>query len=179
MREGLKIFLEGVLEGTPLDTDEKLAQMLERTPRRVTSAFSEDLLVGYRSDPEKILTPVPLPGARGPVALGGLRFTSVCAHHLLPYEGQVLLAFVPDGVHAGLGRLARLVDCLSRRLTLQETLTAAIADELQRALSPRALVVRIEATHSCLSARGARKEGHRFQTIERRGERHADLESLL
>jgi GTP cyclohydrolase I len=89
------------------------------------------------------------------------------------------VGFVPAEQHVGLGGIARLVDSMTRRLSLQEQLTAEIADRLDAALAPRSVVVILEAEHLCLSVRGARKTGHRFRTVERRGEPDPDLERAL
>ncbi len=176
MEEGLRAFLEGALEGTPVPDAER-AEILGGTPRRVAAAMAEDLLAGYADEP--LLEPIPVQGATGPVMLRGIRFTSTCAHHLLPFRGAAHVGFLPDGRHVGLGGIARLVDALARRLTIQEQLTAGIADRLVAALAPRSVVVVVEAEHMCLSVRGARKTGHRFRTVERRGEPCPDLDALV
>lgn len=179
MEAGLRLFLEGLIETPSLAADLGGSEALAAIPARVASAWSQDLLAGYRQEPAEVLEAIPIAGARGPVVLSGLRFSSVCGHHLLPFSGEALVAFLPARTHTGLGNLARLIDCLARRLTLQERLCAQIADEIVRALNPKATLVRLEAEHSCLSARGARKIGHRFRTEERRGEDPHDLATLL
>lgn len=179
MEAGIREFLRGLTEGDAspggLSTDELLAD----TPRRVADAFASDLLAGYGEDPDAHLEPVELAGPAGPVVLQGIRFVSVCAHHLLPFRGEASVGFVPGGAHVGIGGIARLVDTLARRLTLQEVLTAEIADRLAARLRPRSVLVRIDAEHLCLSVRGARKTGHLLRTLERRGEPSADLERML
>lgn len=176
MEEGIRLFLEGVAEGTPIPPEAR-ERLLRDTPRRVAAAMAEDLLAGYGDDP--VLEPLPAPGASGPVLLRNIRFTALCAHHLLPFRGAAHVGFVPHEAHVGLGGIARLVDALARRLTIQEELTAAIADRLVAALAPRSVIVVVEAEHLCLSVRGARKTGHRFRTIERRGAPSADLDVLV
>jgi GTP cyclohydrolase I len=179
MERSIREFLEAFFEGPDTRRPAELEQLLEQTPRRVAAAFSDDLLVGYREEPAADLEPSPLAGAVGPVLLSGIRFTSVCAHHLLPYRGEAHVGFLPRRGHVGLGSIARVVDSLARRLTLQETLTAEIADTLDRGLESEAVVVVVDAEHMCLSVRGARKTGHRFRTIEWRGERSADLDRFV
>lgn len=178
MERGIREFLEGVLEGASW-TEAEASELLAEAPARVAAAFAEDLLAGMHEDPMARLEPIELPSASGPVLLEGVRFSSVCAHHLLPYRGLAHVGFVPAGRHVGLGSIARLVDTLARRLTLQETLTSAIAGTLEAGLAPRTLAVRLEAEHLCLSVRGARKTGHRFVTEERRGERSGVLEAWI
>ncbi len=179
MADGIRQFLEGLFEDMPADHREPHVGPDARTPERIAAAFADDLCGGYGEDPVALLRPMPLLEASGPVVLRDIRFVSVCAHHLLPYDGVAHVGFVPDGRHVGLGALARLVDRLARRLTLQEALTAAIATTLQIGLSPRALVVALEARHGCLAHRGARQAEHRLWTVERRGDPAPDLERLV
>jgi GTP cyclohydrolase I len=179
MVAGVRELLAGLLEGVAAEERAAVESLVRRTPERVASAFADDLLSGYGAEPAAALEPVPIEGAHGPVVLTGVRFESMCAHHLLPYAGEAHVAFEPGGSHVGLGGIARLVDALGRRLTLQETLTARIADTLVDALAPSAVVVALEAEHQCLAARGARKTGHRFRTLEARGARPERLEALL
>lgn len=179
MEAGLALFIEGLLEGTPGIAADLRSEMTASTPRRVVQALADDLLGGYQEDPLAVLEPIPAPPGAGPVLLGGILFASVCAHHLLPFRGRAYVGFLPGRSYVGLGGIARLVDALSRRLAIQETLTQAIAGHLERALQPRAVLVMLEAEHQCLSVRGTRKTGHRFRTVERRGERCPDLEALL
>jgi GTP cyclohydrolase I len=165
MEEGVRTFLEGMAEGHP----GMLSPDTERTPERVAASWAEDLLMGYGEDPARLVDPVPAGEAQGPVIIRDLEFTSVCAHHLLPFGGSVSVAYLPGENLAGFGRVARLVDVLARRLQLQERLTAHIADHLERALEPRAVLVVVEGEHSCLALRGPRKTGHRVVTQEARG----------
>ncbi len=182
MEEGLRVFLEGLRAGDPtfeaLSPEARERELVEGA-RRVAAAFADDLLAGYAEDPASHLVPLRIEGSGGPVALRQVRFVSVCAHHLLPYRGEAHVGFVPGEHHVGIGSIARLVDTLARRLTLQEQLTAAIADELTRALRPRATIVVLEAEHLCLSVRGAKKTGHRLATVERRGNVPPALERLV
>ncbi len=182
MEEGLRTFLAGVREDDPafraLDGEGR-ERMLAEGARRIAAAWADDLLTGYAEDPAAHLVPIEIEGSTGPVVLRQVRFVSVCAHHLLPFRGEAHVGFVPAGRHVGIGSIARLVDTLARRLTLQEELTAAIADHVAAALRPRAVVVCLAAEHLCLAVRGARKTGHRLVTVERRGEADPALERLV
>ena len=178
MEQGLRLFLEGLLEGVD-ELPEPRASLLEKTPQRVAQAFAGDLAAGYEEDPSAHLDPIALDEVTGPVVLEGVRFTSLCAHHLLPFRGEAHVGFVPGDRHVGIGSIARMIDSTTRRLALQESLTAEIADRIERALKPRSVVVVLEAEHLCLSVRGARKTGHRLRTVERRGEPDPDLERAM
>jgi GTP cyclohydrolase I len=128
------------------------------TPVRVAKAW-EEMLCGYREDPDKILkTSFPAEGYDEMITLAGVPFTSICEHHLLPFSGKATIAYLPDGDKVvGISKLARLLDCFSKRLQIQERLTAQIAKALQDSLSPRGVGVHLQATHLCMVCRGVKK----------------------
>ena len=78
---------------------------------------------------------------------------------------------------AGLSKLARTVEVLSRRLQMQEQLTAQIADGLMDGLVPRGVMVMVEAEHMCMTMRGARAAGSKTQTSALRGIMRTDAKS--
>jgi GTP cyclohydrolase I len=97
---------------------------------------------------------------------------SMCEHHLVPFMGKAHVAYIPgeDGRVTGLSKLARLVDAYAKRPQVQERLTAQIADEIERTLQPRGVLVVIEAEHLCMSMRGVRKPGASTVTSSVRGQ---------
>jgi len=136
---------------------------LAQTPRRVAQAYQE-LLCGYAMDPESILSvqfdaDVRETDAQDVVLLRDIEFSSLCEHHLLPFFGRVHVAYVPgDSLRVvGISKLARLVECFSRRLQLQERLTRQIAGAVQRHLDARGVLVACEARHECMACRGVRQ----------------------
>jgi GTP cyclohydrolase I len=167
MRRGIVLFVSGIAAGAP---DAPGARAMAGTPARVAAAWSRDLLSGYRQDPATILAPLAERSSRGLVAVRDIGFTSVCMHHLLPFEGKAHVAYAPDGRIAGLSRIARLVDCLARRLQLQEHLGSQIAGAIQESLRPLGAACLIEASHACVAARAARKTGSRIVTAAFTGE---------
>ncbi len=94
-----------------------------------------------------------------------------CEHHLVPFIGKAHVAYIPgkDGRITGLSKLARLVDAYGRRPQVQERLTAQIADEIDRTLVPRGVMVVVEAEHLCMTMRGVRKPGSTTVTSAVRG----------
>ena len=163
MEAGIRLFLEGL--GERFSGDD-----LDKTPRRVAKAWIDDLVSGYQTDPLAELTFVPAPAVCGPVLAKDIRFASVCVHHLLPFAGMAHVAYLPADRLAGLSKLGRVVDALSRRLQIQEHLTGSIAATLQSALAPRAVLVVLDAEHTCMTLRGVRKEGSRLLTYAAPGE---------
>jgi GTP cyclohydrolase I len=144
---------------------------LEDTPGRVARAYQE-LMAGSWQDPGEHLERVFSQEHPGDdvVLLRGIRFVSVCEHHLLPFTGVAHVAYLPaHGRVTGLSKLARTVDVFSRRLQMQERLTGQVADALVEHLDPRGVAVVVESEHSCLRLRGARKEDAFMVTTAFRG----------
>ena len=94
---------------------------------------------------------------------------SYCEHHLaLIYDMRVSIGYLPDGKVIGLSKIPRIVDMCCKRLQLQERIGTDIADVLSRIVGP-SVVVRIEARHSCLTARGIKKPSSKTVTLTKRG----------
>ena len=89
---------------------------------------------------------------------------------MLPFFGQVHVAYIPDGRIVGLSKLPRIVDMFARRLQVQERLTEDIADAIERSLQPNGVGVVIEASHLCMMMRGVEKQNSRTITSALRGE---------
>lgn len=158
MEAAIREFLDGL--GERFEGDD-----LERTPARVARAWSEDLVGGYALDPAADLTWTPVEAGAGPVVVRGVRFTSICVHHLLPFFGRADVAYLPGARLAGLSKIGRVVDAHARRLQTQERLTAAIVETLRAALDPRGVLAVLEAEHTCMTCRGVRKEQSRMVTM--------------
>jgi len=94
---------------------------------------------------------------------------SYCEHHLaLIYNMKISVAYLPEGRVIGLSKIARIVDVCCKRLQLQERIGQDIADVLSRIVGPH-ICVRIEANHSCMTARGIKKPGSKTVTVTKRG----------
>lgn len=96
---------------------------------------------------------------------------SLCEHHLAPFIGKAHVAYIPnsDGRVIGLSKFARLVDGYARRPQVQERLTRQIADAMADSLSPKGVMVVIEAEHLCMSMRGVKQAGSTTVTSAVRG----------
>ncbi|HYE17097.1 MAG TPA: GTP cyclohydrolase I FolE [Tepidisphaeraceae bacterium] len=141
---------------------------LLKTPNRVARAYAE-LMAGLRTDPKAHLKTVFNERYDEVVLLRGIQFHSLCEHHLLPFTGVAHVAYLPDGKVVGLSKLARLVEGFARRPQVQERLTTQIADALMDELSPIGAACVIEATHTCMTIRGAKKTGAVMVTSALRG----------
>ena len=84
---------------------------------------------------------------------------SYCEHHLaLMYDMQVSVAYIPKGRVLGLSKIARIADMAAKRLQLQERIGADIAEIMTLASGSDDVAVIIKGCHSCMSARGIKKE---------------------
>lgn len=135
------------------------------TPRRVARSYIEML-----SPRPFELTTFPNDGGYDElVVTRDIAFHSLCEHHLLPFVGVAHVGYLPADRVLGLSKLARVVEHFSRRLQLQERLTAQIADWLDDELVPKGVGVVIEADHLCMSLRGAKATGARTVTSALKG----------
>lgn len=91
-------------------------------------------------------------------------FTSLCAHHLLPFQGVAHVGYLPGARIIGLSKLARIVHFFARSLQVQERLTKQVADWLQDELEPRGVGVVLEAEHQCMTTRGVQATGSKTVT---------------
>ncbi len=149
--------------------DPNRAGLLE-TPERVARAY-EEMFSGLHADPAEVLAQVFDESHDELVLVKDIAVYSVCEHHLLPFHGVAHVGYIPNesGHISGLSKLARLVDVIARRPQVQERLTSQVADALNDRLSPRGVIVVVEAEHLCMSMRGVRKPGSRTVTSAVRG----------
>lgn len=131
---------------------------LRETPMRVIKAFREHFS-GYQSDPTEPLrkTFTEVEGYDELVLLTDIKVHSHCEHHMVPFVGVAHVGYIPNGRVAGLSKLARVVDIFSKRLQVQEKLTAQIAGAIQQALQPHGVAVVIQAQHFCMCHRGVQQ----------------------
>jgi GTP cyclohydrolase I len=133
---------------------------LRETPDRVLRAYGE-FFAGYQQDPIELLAKTfdETADYNGSVVVRDITVQSHCEHHMVAFAGRAHVAYLPADRVVGLSKLARLVEVYSRRLQIQERLTAQIGNDLQQALRPRGVAVVIEAEHHCMTMRGVRKPG--------------------
>jgi GTP cyclohydrolase I len=140
--------------------DDPSREGLRSTPGRVVRSY-EEYFSGYATDPVDVLgrTFKETNGYDEIVVLKDIRFESHCEHHMAPIIGKAHIAYLPDKRVIGISKLARLVEVFSRRLQIQEKMTAQIATALNEALKPRGVAVVVEAAHQCMTTRGVHKPG--------------------
>ena len=133
---------------------------LIETPDRLRRAYRE-YFAGYEEDPEEVLrkTFSEVDGYDEMIVLRGVTFESHCEHHIAPIIGRVWVGYIPDKRVVGISKLARVVEIFSKRLQIQERLTAQIANTVNDVLKPCGVAVVVKAAHHCMIDRGVRKRG--------------------
>ncbi len=130
------------------------------TPKRVARAWKE-YCEGYQENPAIHLarTFEEVGGYDELVLLKDIPFHSHCEHHMAPIIGKASIAYMPTDRVVGISKLARVLHGFARRLQVQERLTAEVAQCIWDNLKPHGVAVVIEASHSCMTARGVRTPG--------------------
>jgi GTP cyclohydrolase I len=145
------------------------------TPERVVRAY-EEFFSGYAEDPVRLLerTFEETDGYDEMVVLRDIRFESHCEHHMVPIVGRAHIAYLPAHRVIGISKLARVLQVYSRRLQIQEKLTAQIANTINDVLQPRGVGVVIDAAHQCMTTRGIHKPGMSMVTSHMLGTFRSD-----
>lgn len=139
---------------------------LLRTPERVAKSM-QFLTSGYRQDPAQVLREAMFrEDYRQMVVVGDIEFYSLCEHHLLPFFGHVHVGYIPDGHIVGLSKIPRVVNILARRLQVQERFTVQLRRCIEETLSPRGVIVVVEARHLCVQMRGVEKQEAVTRTMD-------------
>ena len=148
------------------------------TPERVARAWAE-YSRGYAEDPAVHLSRTfhEVGGYDEIVLLKDIPFQSHCEHHMAPIIGKAAIAYLPRDKVVGISKLARVLHGFARRLQVQERLTAQVADCIWENLEPKAVAVVIEASHSCMTARGVNTPGVMMTTSRMMGTFRSDERS--
>ena len=156
---------------TALGCDYKEDPNSADTPFRVAKAYVNDLWAG-RYNPLDKITAFPSDGYTGIVQESNIPVTSMCSHHHQTIGGRVSIAYVPseDGKVVGLSKLNRIVEHFARRGAIQEQLTVAIHNAVDKICEGNiGVAVMIDATHNCVSCRGVKHHGASMQTAKLTG----------
>ncbi len=164
-REGLKDtpdrvarMYEEVFEGMNY-TNHEIAQMFNKT-------FDADINNGQSKNDIVIVRDIEI--------------FSYCEHHLaLMYDMKATVAYIPKGKVIGLSKIARIADMAAKRLQLQERIGNDIAEIIQEVTGSPDVAVLIQASHSCMTARGIKNNSARTYTETLRGRFENDLSLQL
>ena len=99
------------------------------------------------------------------VVIDNIPVFSYCEHHIaLMYDMKVSVGYIPNGKVIGLSKVARVADMCAKRLQLQERIGTDIYEVLKKILNTENIIVVIEGSHSCMTARGIKKIGSKTKT---------------
>lgn len=158
--------VRSILEAIGEDPDR---EGLKDTPKRVAKMY-EELFWGLNKDPKEYFETIFNEEHEELVLVKDIPFYSMCEHHLVPFYGHAHIAYLPkSGKVAGLSKLARAVEAVSKRPQLQERITAQVADTILETLDPKGVFVVLEAEHMCMTMRGVKKPGSKTVTMATRG----------
>ncbi len=135
------------------------------TPKRFEKALLE-LTRGFFAKPEELFKEFEAPH-NDLVVVKKLPFYSLCEHHFLPFFGTVSIAYVPNGKVLGLSKFPRLVQIYSKRVQVQERMTAQIADIIMKNLKPKGVMVESVGRHMCMEMRGIESTGETVTSVVR------------
>ena len=141
------------------------------TPKRVAKAYVNDLWAGRYTAMSEI-TSFPSDGYDGVVIERNIPLTSMCSHHHQTIQGVVHIGYVVDeeGRVIGLSKLNRIVELFGRRGAIQEQLTSAIHNAVNKICeNNKGVVVTIVGTHNCVSCRGVKHQGASMVTTKASG----------
>lgn len=161
VREAIKLLLEGIGEDVNREG-------LQETPDRIARMYTE-LCAGMEDCAAVHLSKTFHTDNAEMVLEKDITFYSLCEHHMLPFYGQVHIAYIPNEKVVGISKLARCVEVFARRLQIQERMTEQIADAIMTELSPKGVMVMVEAEHMCMTMRGIKKPGSKTVTYAIKG----------
>ena len=145
---------------------------LIETPKRVAKMYEEILSTKNINDFDNYkLFEVDLDNSQEMILIKDIPFFSMCEHHMLPFFGKIHVAYIPrENKVIGLSKIPRLVEFVSRKLSVQEEITVNIAKKLIEILNPLGVAVVVEARHMCIEMRGINKIGSVTRTSFYSGE---------
>lgn len=141
---------------------------LLETPSRMKRAWDE-IFSGYKTDPWSLVKTFTQGTCKEMVILKKAEFYSTCEHHFFPFFGHCSIGYIPNDKVIGVSKLARILDCFSKRMQIQERMTTQIADFICEALQPEGVMVVCEGVHFCMTSRGVRKQDASMITSAVRG----------
>ena len=141
---------------------------LIETPKRMRRAW-EEIMSGYKTNPKDLIKTFVKGTCEEMVILKNAEFYSTCEHHFFPFFGHCSIGYIPNGKVIGVSKLARLLDCFSKRMQIQERMTSQIADFLMDELGAKGVYVICDGVHFCMTSRGVKKQDASMITSAIRG----------
>lgn len=136
---------------------------LRETPARWAKWWAEFI----NFDPGKCATAFEVSNADSLVAVTGIRVWSLCEHHLLPFNADISIGYIPRDRVLGLSKFARISLKASHRLQVQERLTNDIADLITEYTGSPDVGVIAAGEHLCMTMRGVRSSASMRTSVMR------------
>lgn len=133
------------------------------------SEIYEEIFSGYKQNPKDLMKTFQEGTCEEMVILKNCEFYSTCEHHMFPFFGHISIGYIPNKKVIRISNLARLVDCFSKRMQIQERMTTQIADTIMNELDARGVFVVCEGVHFCMRSRGVKKQDASMVTSAIRG----------
>jgi len=128
------------------------------TPLRVARSLAF-LTSGYRQSPDDVVNEAVFEAhANNMIIVRDIEVYSLCEHHMLPFYGRCHVGYIAQDKVIGVSKIARIVDCFSRRLQIQERLTEQIAEAVREQVDAEGVGVVMECRHLCMMMRGVGKQ---------------------
>lgn len=146
---------------TALGVDWKNDPNSMETPRRVAKKYVNDMWKGRYNIPTDI-TAFPSDDYKDIIIERDIQLISMCSHHHENIIGKVHIAYIPgpENKVIGLSKLNRLVEHFACRGAIQEQLTVAIHNSVEKIAEGNiGVMVVIHASHQCVSCRGIKHQG--------------------
>lgn len=176
-QERVRDAITNLLEALGVEIDDHTVN----TPTRAARMW-EELLEGTTEDPRAHLhSTFSAPEDGGLIIQSGIDFTSVCAHHLLPFSGYATVAYRPNPGQevVGLSKLTRLLRGYAARLQIQERIGWQVVHGLHEVLKPAGALCMVTAVHGCMRLRGVRDSSSSTTTEAKWGHWMPDEVALI
>ena len=179
-KEAIREHIRGILIALGDDPDR---EGLKETPDRVARMY-EEVFEGMNYSNHEIAEMINKsfqddlsvePDRKDIVLVRDIPIFSYCEHHIaLMYDMHISVAYIPNGRVLGLSKIARICDMAAKRLQLQERIGSDVAEIMTEAAGTADVAVIIHGTHSCMSARGIKKDAASTVTTTLRGRFETD-----
>lgn len=173
-KEAIKEHVRGILIALGDDPDR---EGLKETPDRVAKMYEEVFEgMNYTNDEiaemfgKTFFEEDTQKGKNDIVLVKDIDIFSYCEHHMaLMYDMKVSVAYTPTDRVIGLSKIARIAEMAGKRLQLQERIGSDIAQIISKVTGSEDVAVVIEGCHSCMTARGIKKNDAKTITTTFRG----------
>lgn len=185
-KEAIEFHIKEILKALGDDPER---EGLKDTPKRVARMY-EEVFEGMNYSNDEIVEMFDKTfeeedyynNSKDMVVVKDIEIFSYCEHHMaLMYDMKVTVAYLPKEKIIGLSKIARIADMVGKRLQLQERIGSDIAYIMSKIIESEDVAVLIEASHSCMTARGIKKTSAKTLSTTFRGafQENTELQNKL